>query len=173
MLIHDVISHHLLISMCQCVQFRSSFIFIFVFLIVCWCQKWLAKESKNVTCKYFITLHWRNVWKGAVKFPWNLENLSLNFPWTLTFFSIGFHEILLVFLHELGWSLVVWSWLYYTNRPSIFHSSARQYIPIDRDSRKSPQKMVKKHGKLLWITKITAKTHNKLQLMLIKDKIFL
>jgi len=53
LLIHDIVSHHPVIFMCH-----AEFVYFhFVFLIICWCQKCLAKiQNRYVHIFYYFTL---------------------------------------------------------------------------------------------------------------------
>jgi len=66
----------------------------------------IDKKSKNVACKYFITLHWQNIRERSATSPRNLENLSVNFLWNLACFQTAPLKFC-VFFHQFSWSLIM------------------------------------------------------------------
>jgi len=69
LLMHDIISHHPVISNLHVPVYhmQSSLIFIFVFLIVCWCQN-ARQKSKNVIVNILLLYTDRTAEKGLRNF---------------------------------------------------------------------------------------------------------
>ena len=65
----------------------------------------LDKNSENVTCKYFITSCWQNIWKRPVKFRKCIREFSANFG----MFSKSPGREISRFLRELRWTLAMMS----------------------------------------------------------------
>ena len=78
---------------------------VFIFLIVCWCQKCVRKNPKTLHANILLLCTDRTCEKG----PWNyheIRKLSVNFPCNLTCFQKALVKFR-VFLHEWGWPLTV------------------------------------------------------------------